>query len=337
MPTRTKKLKSVEPARPGFSIRPREGIAIPPGLTSTTTPAGILAHDPDAIPPLTIDPEIRDLIEPLSALELGTLKQNIERDGCLDPLTGWAETGALLDGHNRKEICEAHKPDPIVYRVRWLSFADRTSAIDWVLAMQLGRRNISAEHRAYLIGKRLENETQPIGRPKGAQVEPLKNGHKSKGKTAERIAKQSNISAATVKRNGVFSKAVDALGGPKTIAGMKLIGGQVKMSDAAAAIVRKLPDDKLNDLASSIAGGRVKTVEQALVKAKLTPVQQKLARRETKAAKAETTRGVGETEFRETVLTRLRELQGLTCDFKAALKPVKQRVLELLTFVEAWV
>jgi hypothetical protein len=311
----------------GFNLRVKPPTH--PGLNSTTVPAGIAHNDPDVRPPLSIDPEIRDLIPTLSKQERTDLEKSLRAEGCLDRLKGWSETGFLLDGHNRKEICDAFE---IQYDVEWMTFSGRAEAIDFVLGLQLARRNVSDEQRAYLIGKRLENESQPHGRPKNlrAQVEPLKNGHKPKGKTAVRIAKESNVSPATVKRNGVFSKAVDRLGGPGSIVGRKLMDGQVKMSDAAAKLVRDLPAAKVVELAAGIGGGKFKTVEQGLVKTRATPVQRRIDARKAETAKPEMKPPTNQAEDWATVENRLVEL----LDIKDR-KRVDAAVRELLVFVRA--
>jgi len=309
-----------------------------PSTTSTVTPSGIMANDTESIPPLTIDPEIRDLIPPLSKQERQELEKSLRTEGCLDRLKGWAQTGILLDGHNRKEICDAAG---IKYDVEWLTFSGRPEAIDFVLGLQLARRNVSDEQKIYLIGKRLENEklTQGGDRKSSYQVDNLKNGKAPKGKTADRIARESNVSPASVNRAGVKSKAIDRLGaeGGESLK-RALKDGTVKMSNGAAQAVAKLPAAKLRETAERIKNG-VTNVDSALpASARPAPA----AARETKRAKPETERGIGETEFRETVLRRLNELGELIAATPALrvrtgkVTLVVKRLAELTTFVEAW-
>ena len=73
---------------------------------------------------LKIDEEFRSLIPPLTAEERAGLEENLLRDGCLDPLVVWAEQQILLDGHNRKEICDQYGID---YDIREISLPDRDS------------------------------------------------------------------------------------------------------------------------------------------------------------------------------------------------------------------
>jgi len=276
---------------------------------------------------LLIDGEIRDLIEPLTPHERGTLKANVERDGCRDALVGWKETGILLDGHNRREICEAHKPDPIPVVVEWLSFPNREAAIAWVLAHQLGRRNITPEHRAYLIGKRLETESKGHG---GNRKSSPQNGA-LKGRTSERIAKEANTSKTTVERNGIFSKAVDKL----VAHGVKrdsLTGGKIKFSQYAALKVLDLSPAKLRATAERIKNGT------SNVEAALPPEARPTIKPPAKAKKAGPAPGPDPSFFNvlETIACRLGDVHHLLGNGPASpnVREGIKRLKELIKYVE---
>jgi hypothetical protein len=241
----------------------------PAGLTSTTTPAGIAAHDPEVSPLLTVDPEFKAYLRMLTEDEQAQLLASLLRDGCRDPLVVWDETGILVDGHHRKELCEANE---IGFSVVRKSFANREAALAWIQSTQLGRRNLTPAAYAYELGRKLEAEKGKRGgdRKSKAQVEPLisagKNGHasKPKGGTAARIAKEHNISPATVKRMGIAAKAVDRLGGPGSMAGRKILRGDAGMSATAAMLILDAPADQVKEIAGRIAGGKHKSVDAAL-------------------------------------------------------------------------
>lgn len=91
-----------------------------------------------------IDPELRALIPPLRPEERELLEQSIASEGCRDPLVVWAETGILLDGHHRLEICERLG---VPYRTVAVSLPDRDAARLWMLECQLGRRNLTTGER----------------------------------------------------------------------------------------------------------------------------------------------------------------------------------------------
>src|SRR5689334_20469111 len=54
---------------------------------------------------IIIDDEIRALIPPLTTDERTQLMENLQAEGCRDPLVVWKGHGVLLDGHNRRDIC----------------------------------------------------------------------------------------------------------------------------------------------------------------------------------------------------------------------------------------
>jgi hypothetical protein len=53
---------------------------------------------------IIIDPEIKNLIPPLSPSEYAGLEASILSEGCRDAVVIWQETEILLDGHNRYQI-----------------------------------------------------------------------------------------------------------------------------------------------------------------------------------------------------------------------------------------
>jgi len=97
---------------------------------------------------VAVDEELRSLIPPPTKEERTGLEEGLLRDGCLDPLIVWAERGVLLDGHNRKSICDRYGID---YEVRKLSLPGRDDAKRWVIEHQFGRRNLTPYQRAELV------------------------------------------------------------------------------------------------------------------------------------------------------------------------------------------
>ncbi len=104
---------------------------------------------------LTVDPEFKTLIPPLSAEEYAQLEANIKAEGCREALIVWEclETNAeiLIDGHNRYAICQAHG---VYYPVAYRHFKDRNAARLWVIDNQLGRRNLNDFVRGELALKK---------------------------------------------------------------------------------------------------------------------------------------------------------------------------------------
>lgn len=148
---------------------------------------------------IIVDPELRELVPPLTDDERQALEANILRDGCREPLVLWRGHDILLDGHHRYEICQRHGIDFVVTDVE---LPDREAAADWIDANQLGRRNLTPDQAALLRGRRYNRLKKPRGgdrRSKG-QNAPLN--------VASRLAGQHGVDPSTIKRDGRFAEAV---------------------------------------------------------------------------------------------------------------------------------
>jgi len=159
---------------------------------------------------LTIDPEFKALIPPLSSEEFALLEANIQRDGCRDPLTVWGDT--LLDGHNRHEICTKHDLPYLTFQIE---LPDRDAAMDWMDANQLGRRNLSKEAHDLLLGRRYNRTKKTKAEAQSLSVDARNSKDQNdtcKDNTAAKLAVEHGVSEATVKRAGQFAEAVEAQG-----------------------------------------------------------------------------------------------------------------------------
>jgi hypothetical protein len=99
-----------------------------------------------------VDADFRDLIPPLSTVELAGLESDILRDGCLDALKVWSrEDGdVLLDGYHRHAICSKHN---IPYTTEPVpGVKSRDDAKRWMINHQHHRRNLNEAQRAMLAG-----------------------------------------------------------------------------------------------------------------------------------------------------------------------------------------
>jgi ParB-like chromosome segregation protein Spo0J len=97
---------------------------------------------------LKINPELQTIVAPLTPDEYAQLRDNIQRDGLLEPITLWAEqSGTILDGHNRYAICNEFG---IAFRTKALSFLGIEAAKLWILEHQVGRRNLTDDQRAII-------------------------------------------------------------------------------------------------------------------------------------------------------------------------------------------
>ena len=181
-----------------------------------------------------IDAEFRDLLPALNAEVYAKLRASIQAHGCRDALVTWKEKGILLDGHNRLRACEETNSE---YRVVEMSFGSRGEAYEWVIANQLGRRNLTPIEVTYLIGKRYEAEKGEEGSNQHTRRD--QNEHAS-GRTNERVAKDSGVSPATVVRASRIASAIDTITARI---------GNVAKTDILRGTV-KLTESELEDLAS---------------------------------------------------------------------------------------
>jgi site-specific DNA-methyltransferase (adenine-specific) len=100
---------------------------------------------------IKISEEIRNQIPPLQEWELKLLEESVCRDECREPLVVWRETGILLDGHHRLDICRRNGKK---FKTVELSFASEAEALAWVIDNQIGRRNLSETQRAMCAAAR---------------------------------------------------------------------------------------------------------------------------------------------------------------------------------------
>lgn len=154
---------------------------------------------------LRIDPELREIIPALSTEERELLEESIRREGCRDALIHW--NGVIVDGHNRFDICRKHS---IPFRTESREFASRADAVAWMVANQLGRRNLTAEQASYLRGKRYQAEKREHGGT-GANQHKQSYQNDSSAKTAVKLAEEYGVGQATIHRDAHFAKAVDTV------------------------------------------------------------------------------------------------------------------------------
>lgn len=100
---------------------------------------------------LKIDPELRDLLPPLTDDEYKQLEKNIVENGFDKnfPIMEWH--GFIVDGHNRYDICKKHNITN--YAIGTLAYKTKEEVMQWMLDIQLGRRNLSPIQRIAIAEK----------------------------------------------------------------------------------------------------------------------------------------------------------------------------------------
>ena len=198
---------------------------------------------------LQIDDEFKHLIRPLKRKEFLQLEENLLRDGCRDPIVVWNDV--IVDGHNRYEICTRHG---IPFYTKDMEFECREAAIAWICANQLGRRNITEETRKFLIGMQYESEKvvsrirNKMGRNQHSDPVPDGDGDDDtvcRHWTAQRIAAENNVSAATVQKYAIFTRACEEIGKKEPKLVPKILSGQYKLSHKNIMAMAELPAEDL--------------------------------------------------------------------------------------------
>lgn len=194
---------------------------------------------------IKIDPEFRSLLAPLSPDEYNQLQANIRDEGCREPLIVWQGEDILLDGHNRLKICNELG---ISYQTREQRFPTRDAAFNWIIANQLGRRNLTPEQVAYLRGKRYQGEKKKLG----GHLKRNPQNEDDPKRTCDKLADEYGVSPNTIQRDGTFSEAVDTIAatlGEETK--QAILTGEIKQPRAIiaeAAKVAKVEPEKAREI-----------------------------------------------------------------------------------------
>lgn len=195
---------------------------------------------------LKIDPELRDLLPPLTSEEYKQLEKNIVENG-FDrnfPIMEWQ--GFIVDGHNRYDICKKHNIEPIIGT---LAYETKEEVMEWMLDIQLGRRNLTpiqkiaitekyrpiyekqAKENQRLSGIEYGNGGTKVG---GNLPQPLSRDSRERNpKTSEKLASIANVSEKTYRMGAKILNSdneklkQEVLSGEKSInAGYKELTGK---------------------------------------------------------------------------------------------------------------
>jgi ParB-like chromosome segregation protein Spo0J len=109
---------------------------------------------------LQIDPELRDLLPPLSKDEYKDLENSILKYGVQDAIKVWTDEQTdktyVVDGHNRYNICKKHKIPIEYWQIQELGtakYSTKQDVIKYMLDTQLGRRNLTPAQRYAIASK----------------------------------------------------------------------------------------------------------------------------------------------------------------------------------------
>jgi N6-adenosine-specific RNA methylase IME4 len=169
---------------------------------------------------LQIKDEFKKLIPPLTVEEFKQLEDNCISEGIRDAIVTW--NGYIIDGHNRYEIAQKYG---LEFRVEAMEFEGEEEAKDWMDANQLGRRNLTPDQRKILIGRRYNRDKKPHGgdRRSSDQIDHMK--------TSERLAKENNISAPSVRRYAKDAEKFEEIKEKQPELADKIWSGEMTLSD----------------------------------------------------------------------------------------------------------
>jgi hypothetical protein len=157
-------------------------------------------------PAIRIDPVLASLLSPLTEAEAGLLEYSLATEGCRDPLVVWAEEALLLDGHHRHGICTRIG---IPFDIREVSLPNRQAAVEWRLATQLARRNLSPMQASYYRGKLFES----LKRPGTRTDRTLSRNGSGLANVSDQLSARYGVPRRTLTRDAAFARSLDALAG----------------------------------------------------------------------------------------------------------------------------
>ena len=212
---------------------------------------------------LKIDQQFQNQIPALTDEEFEQLRENILNDGeVYEPIVTW--NGTILDGHNRWRIIQENwdKLKDKVH-VKEVEFPDRCAASEWIYKKQLGRRNLTEEQRARMIGTMYQAQKQTRGGDHGNQYTETANRQNvslpkqdaPSDSTAEEIGKMYGMSGRSVLRAAKFANGVDALKAVSAEAADKVLRGQAKVTTEMIYEFPKLPAELITEIAEQIIRG----------------------------------------------------------------------------------
>ncbi len=155
-----------------------------------------------------------------------------------------ADQMVLLDGHNRYEICTRLD---LPFEVSQVSFNSRDEAADWMDRNQLGRRNLDSIQMSLLRGRRY-NRTKKTPREAGA----MKGKASAKVALASELAAEHGVSERTIKYDGEFADAVEALGIEREIVAGEIHAPKHEIVAAANALPERPTQEELAEAVDAV-------------------------------------------------------------------------------------
>ncbi|MEH0152920.1 ParB N-terminal domain-containing protein [Limibacter armeniacum] len=198
---------------------------------------------------IKILPELQKFIRPLNEQEYNLLKLGISKDGCKEPLKLWRQGDdyIIVDGHHRYQICSELG---VEFKYELLELADISAVKQYMIRLQMGRRNLTAQEVSYF---------------RGVQYNLLKDGHGGgrvvggNKKTSEILAEEFHVGEKTIRRDAVIATGVDSLPEDERIL---YLSGESYLKKQDVEYIGKMQPEDLDVLLSVLReGGSVEAYE----------------------------------------------------------------------------
>ena len=205
---------------------------------------------------LEICKEFKSLIRPHPQKEFLELETSILNNGCLEPIKVWR--GYIVDGHCRYDICTRYH---IPFSVEEMPFDCKEAAVVWICATQCKRENITEEARHFLTGMQYETEKIINSNKRDDLLNPQEEDDflpeseilPCRHITAQRLAKENNVSFGTIQKYARYTRAILEIGRKAPELVPKILSGRYKMShNSILEIERMSPDAAINSLTLTI-------------------------------------------------------------------------------------
>lgn len=202
---------------------------------------------------LKIDPELKDLLPPLTGEEYKQLEKNIKENG-FDrnfPIMEWH--GYIADGHNRYSICKKYNIEPVIGT---LAYDSKEEVMRWMLDIQLGRRNLSPIQRISVTEKyrpiyerQAQDNLREGGRKGGLSspnkppqnfVEASKQNNRSENETNAKLAKVANVNRET------YRQAKRVLDSENDDLKRRVLSGETSISAGYKELTQEKKEEKEN-------------------------------------------------------------------------------------------
>lgn len=215
---------------------------------------------------LTVDPDLRDLlIFPGDNHEqrVKMLEAQIIEEGCRDPIVVWRETGIIVDGNTRYDICLRNN---IPFAVVFMHFDSKADAMQWAKDNQSNRRNMTIP-QSIEVQHKIENQVRADAKERmlaGKKIDLKENfpeGMQIKGQSRDKLGAEAGVSGRT------YEKATHVLdNAPEPI---KQAWKSEALSTDAAYQATKLPEERQQQIIDEAERGEkpIKQIVNDAIKA----------------------------------------------------------------------